>query len=89
MSGENTLLGFLTPDMPLNDFTPTTETLSILELFANQAAVVIVALLVYEEARRTGEERAALVEIARRFPHQRHSVISKQSIRPSMNRYGV
>lgn len=65
MSGENTLLGFLTPDMPLNDLRPTTETLAFLELFANQAAVVIEGARLYEEARRVGEERAALVEIGR------------------------
>jgi signal transduction histidine kinase len=64
-SGQNTLLGFLTPDMPLNDLRPTAETLSFLELFANQAAVVIEGAHLYEEARRVGEERAALVEIGR------------------------
>jgi signal transduction histidine kinase len=65
MSGENTLLGFLTPDMPLNDLRPTTETLSYLELLANQAAVVIEGAHLYEEAKRVSEERAALVEIGR------------------------
>ncbi len=58
ISGDNTFLGFLTPDAPLNGLRPTNETLSFLELFANQAAVVI-------EGARLYEERAALIEIGR------------------------
>ncbi len=58
ISGDSTLLGFLTPDAPLNGLRPTDETLSFLELFANQAAVVI-------EGARLYEERAALIEIGR------------------------
>src|SRR5579863_630680 len=41
MSSDNTLLGFLTPDAPLNGLRPTVKTMELLELFANQAAVVI------------------------------------------------
>ncbi len=41
VSGDNTLLGFLTPDGPLDGLRPTAETMSLFELFANQAAVVI------------------------------------------------
>lgn len=65
VSGDNTLLGFLTPDAPLDGMRPTNETLSFLELFANQAAVVIEGARLYEEAQRNSEERAALIEIGR------------------------
>lgn len=41
ISGDNQLLGFLTPDAPLSGLRPTRETMSLFELFANQAAVVI------------------------------------------------
>lgn len=65
ISGENALLGFLTPDAPLSGLRPTDETLSFLELFANQAAVVIEGARLYEEAQQNVEERAALIEIGR------------------------
>ena len=65
MSSDNTLLGFLTPDAPLNGLRPTVETMELLELFANQAAVVIEGARLYEEARRISEERAALIEVGR------------------------
>jgi signal transduction histidine kinase len=65
VSGDNTLLGFLTPDAPLNGLRPTDETLSILEMFANQAAVVIEGARLFEEAQRNIKERAALIEIGR------------------------
>ncbi|HET8851347.1 MAG TPA: GAF domain-containing protein, partial [Ktedonobacteraceae bacterium] len=65
VSGDNTLLGFLTPDAPLDGLRPTYETISLFELFANQAAVVIEGTRLYEEARRSSEERAALIEIGR------------------------
>ncbi|QBD82308.1 GAF domain-containing protein [Ktedonosporobacter rubrisoli] len=65
LSVDNTLLGFLTPDAPLNGLRPTPETIELLELFANQAAVAIEGARLYEEARRSSEERAALLEIGR------------------------
>src|SRR5437764_5973299 len=65
VSGDNTLLGFLTPDAPLDGLRPTYDTLSFLELFANQAAVVIEGARLYEEAQRNSEERAALIGIGR------------------------
>jgi len=64
-SSANTLIGFLTPDSPLNGLRPTVKTMELLELFANQAAVVIEGARLYEEARRISEERAALIEIGR------------------------
>ncbi len=65
VSGDNTLLGFLTPDAPLEGLRPTAETMSLFELFANQAAVVIEGTRLYEDAWRSSEERAALIEIGR------------------------
>ncbi len=56
-------LGILTPDAPLNGLRPTIETVALLELFANQAAVAIEGARLYEEVRQNSEERAALVEI--------------------------
>ncbi len=54
VSGDDQLLGFLTPDFPLNGLRPTQEMMSLFELFANQAAVVI------EGARLSGELREAV-----------------------------
>ena len=63
--GDGTLLGFLTPDAPEDNLRPTARTLAFLELFVNQAAVVIEGAHLYEEARRSSEERAVLIEIGR------------------------
>jgi signal transduction histidine kinase len=63
--GDGNLLGFLTPDAPENGLRPTTQMLAFLELFANQAAVVIEGAHLYEEARHSSEERAVLIEIGR------------------------
>ncbi len=65
MSADNTMLGFLTPDAPLNELRPTSVTMELLELFANQAAVVIEGARLYAEVRRSSEARAALVKIGR------------------------
>ncbi len=51
VSGDNQLLGFLTPDAPLNGMRPTIETMTVLELFANQAAVVIEGARLYTGMR--------------------------------------
>lgn len=54
LRGENgQLLGFLTPDSPLNGLRPTSETMGLFELFANQAAVVIEGARLYSELRET------------------------------------
>lgn len=63
VSAENTLLGVLTPDAPLDGLRPGTETMAYLELLANQAAIVIEGANLYEAAKRSSEELAALVEI--------------------------
>jgi signal transduction histidine kinase len=51
VSGDDQLLGFLTPDSPLSGRRPTVETMSLFELFANQAAVVIEGARLYSELR--------------------------------------
>lgn len=51
VSGDNQLLGFLTPDSPQNGLRPTIETMTVLELFANQAAVVIEGARLYSDLR--------------------------------------
>lgn len=61
---DGSLLGFLTPDSPVDNRRPTEETVGLFELFANQAAVAIEGTLLYEEVRRSSDERAALVKIA-------------------------
>lgn len=63
--GDGSLLGFLTPDAPEDNLRPTAQTLAFLELFVNQAAVVIEGARLYEEARQSSEERAVLIEIGR------------------------
>ena len=63
VKADNTLLGFLTPDAPLDGRRPTRETMALLELFANQAAVVIEGARLYKEAQQISEERAALIKI--------------------------
>lgn len=51
--GDGKLLGFLTPDAPLNGLRPTKETMGLFELFANQAAMVIEGAHLYSELRAT------------------------------------
>src|ERR1019366_4164154 len=65
VSGNDAMLGFLSAATPLDDFYSTVETATLLELFANQVAVVIEGIQLYEEAKCTGEERSALIEIGR------------------------
>ncbi|GHO50130.1 sensor histidine kinase [Ktedonospora formicarum] len=62
---DGTIIGFLTPDAPLNELRPTTETMEVLEVFANQATSVIEWAQLYEEARQSSQERAALIKIGR------------------------
>jgi signal transduction histidine kinase len=56
VSGDNTLLGFLTPDAPLSGLRPTAEIMALFELFMNQAAVAI------EGARLHADLRQALTQ---------------------------
>ena len=77
-NADNSLLGLLTPDEPLDGLRPDIETITYLELFANQAAVVIEGSRLYQEAKQNGEERAALVEIGRVLssPDALHDIFS-------------
>lgn len=63
MSADNTLLGLLTPDAPLDGLRPDAEMMMCLELLANQAALIIEGAQLYEAAKQRSEERAVLVEI--------------------------
>jgi signal transduction histidine kinase len=51
--GDGQLLGFLTPDAPLNGLRPTREKMGLFELFANQAAMVIEGAHISRELRAT------------------------------------
>ncbi len=63
MSADNTLLGLLTPDAPLDGLRPDAEMMMCLEVLANQAALIIEGAQLYEAAKQRSEERAVLVEI--------------------------
>lgn len=63
--GDGSIIGFLTPDSPLDGARPSLETVDVLEVFASQATGVIEWAHLYEEARRSSQERAALIEIGR------------------------
>lgn len=63
VSAENTLLGLLTPDAPLDGMRPDIELMTSLELLANQAAIIIEGSRLYENAKQNSEERAALIKI--------------------------
>jgi len=65
VSADNTLLGLLTPDAPLDNMRPDMALMACLELLANQAAIVIEGARLYENAKQNSEERAALIEIGR------------------------
>lgn len=51
VNSDDYLLGFLTPDAPLDGLRPTVETMTLLELFANQAAVAIEGARLYAGLR--------------------------------------
>ncbi|GHO64837.1 hypothetical protein KSC_037290 [Ktedonobacter sp. SOSP1-52] len=63
--GDGSIIGFLTPDSPLDGLRPSPETVDVLEVFASQATGVIEWAHLYEEAQRSSQERAALIEIGR------------------------
>ncbi len=62
-SADNTLLGLLTPDAPLDGMRPDKGMMECLELLANQAALVIEGARLYQEAEKRSQEYATLVEI--------------------------
>ncbi|GHO61059.1 GAF domain-containing sensor histidine kinase [Ktedonobacter robiniae] len=63
--GDGSIIGFLTPDSPLDGQRPSPETVDVLEVFASQATGVIEWAHLYEEAQHSSQERAALIEIGR------------------------
>ncbi|WP_201385828.1 ATP-binding protein [Ktedonobacter sp. SOSP1-85] len=63
--GDGSIIGFLTPDSPLDGLRPSPETVDVLEVFASQATGVIEWAHLYEEAQSSSQERAALIEIGR------------------------
>jgi signal transduction histidine kinase len=63
--GDGSIIGFLTPDSPLDGQRPSPETVDVLEVFASQATGVIEWAHLYEDAQRSSQERAALIEIGR------------------------
>lgn len=70
--GDGQLLGFLTPDAPLNRLRPTQEKMGLFELFANQAAMVI------EGARLSRELRATIWQV-RESERLKHNFLLKAS----------
>lgn len=67
VSGDNQLLGFLTPDIPLNGLRPTLETMTVLELFANQAAVVIEGARLYSGLREAVHQAKESARVKNNF----------------------
>ncbi|HZR40840.1 MAG TPA: ATP-binding protein [Ktedonobacteraceae bacterium] len=66
LSGDtSTLLGLLIFAGPLQGYPPPLEAVLLLEMFANQVAVLLERNHLHEEIRRIGEERVALIEVGR------------------------
>lgn len=51
IGSDHALLGYFTPDSPLNGLRPTVEIMALFELFANQAAVAIEGARLYTDLR--------------------------------------
>ncbi len=64
-SAKQTLLGFLMLGRPYDEVELTDEALLFLDVFAEQAAMVIEEERLYKEAQQSSEERTALIEIGR------------------------
>lgn len=67
VSGDNTLLGFMTPDAPLNGMRPTAEIMALFELFMNQAAVVIEGARLYADLRQALKQAQESERIKNQF----------------------
>ncbi len=67
VSGDNTLLGFMTPDAPLNGMRPTAEVMVLFELFMNQAAVVIEGARLYADLRQALKQAQESERIKNQF----------------------
>ncbi len=67
VSGDNTLLGFMTPDAPLNGKRPTAEIMALFELFMNQAAVAIEGARLYADLRQALKQAQESERIKNQF----------------------
>ncbi|HLI07627.1 MAG TPA: ATP-binding protein [Ktedonobacteraceae bacterium] len=67
IGGDNTWLGFLTPDGPLDGLRPSEEIVSLFELFANQAAVVIEGARLHNELREALRQAQESEQIKNHF----------------------
>jgi signal transduction histidine kinase len=67
IGGDNKWLGFLTPDGPLDGLRPSEETVSLFELFANQAAVVIEGARLHNELREALRQAQESEQIKNHF----------------------
>ena len=67
VSADNTLLGFMTPDAPLNGLRPTAEILALFELFMNQAAVVIEGARLHADLRQALKQAQESERIKNQF----------------------
>ncbi len=67
IGGDNTWLGFLTPDGPADGLRPSEETVSLFELFANQAAVVIEGARLHNELREALRQAQESEQIKNHF----------------------
>lgn len=67
IGGDNTWLGFLTPDGPLDGLRPKAEVVSLFELFANQAAVVIEGARLHNELREAVRQAQESEQIKNHF----------------------
>jgi signal transduction histidine kinase len=67
VSGDNTLLGFLTPDAPLSGLRPTAEILALFELFMNQAAVAIEGARLHADLRQALKQAQESERIKNQF----------------------
>lgn len=79
---DGSIVGFLTPDSPLDGLRPLPETLEVLEVFANQATSVIEWAQLYDEARQSSQERAALLKIG-------HALSAPEALRDLSTVYQV
>lgn len=67
ISGDNTLLGFMTPDAPLSGQRPTAEIMTLFELFMNQAAVAIEGARLHTDLRQALQQAQESERIKNQF----------------------
>ena len=62
IQGKENILGFISPDNPVDGKRPTKERIQALEIFADQAAVAIENARLYEELRESEEKLRAILD---------------------------